>query len=237
MMGPFILSRTNERATKPVVRIVFYAALFFVATRLLSGLLIGGASAAYGELFGIANPLEALRFGGSPEVAAERFGANTIWMIMLVAPLFEELAFRLALSFRREHVALGAGALAAFLVMRLAPAGSFFGGWGGAAVVAVAAAGLVYGCSPAGFWSSKRAAWQVTAGWCSAVGFGLAHLFAMEGLSWALLPFALLVCFMLACAGAVFVYLRVNLGFGWALGAHVLNNLPALVLLLGTAKP
>ena len=231
-MAPFILYRTNERATKSVACIVLYAALFFVATRLLSGVLIGAASAAYEQLLGIPNPMGALRFGGSPEVAAERFGANTIWMLLLVAPLFEELAFRLALSFRRAHVAIGAGALAAFLAMRLAPAGSFFGGWGGAAVVAVAAAGLLYGCSPAGFWSSKRAAWQVAAGWCSAVGFGLAHLFAMEGLSWELLPFALLVCFMLACAGAVFVYLRVNLGFGWALGAHILNNIPALALLL-----
>ena len=132
-----------------------------VILTLLSGVLIGAASAAYEQLLGIPNPMGALRFGGSPEVAAERFGANTIWMLLLVAPLFEELAFRLALSFRRAHVAIGAGALAAFLAMRLAPAGSFFGGWGGAAVVAVAAAGLLYGCSPAGFWSSKRAAWQV----------------------------------------------------------------------------
>lgn len=48
-----------------------------------------------------------------------------------------------------------------------------------------------------------------------------------------LLPYALLYVLGLFFSGCVFVYLRVNLGFGWALGAHMLCNLPPALFLLG----
>lgn len=214
---------------------MWYALCFFVATRLLSAVLIALAAAAY-EQAGWPNPLEALEFGGLPEVASEHLGGSVGWMLLLGAPLLEETAFRLALSFRRWHVAVGLGCLVAFFAMRLAPAGSFFGGYGGGALVAAAIAAAVWGATTDRFWLSKRPSWQLPAGWCSAVGFGLAHLFAMPGLSWPLLPFALCVCFMLATAGCVFVYLRVNLGFGWALAAHMANNIPALVMVAAAAR-
>ncbi len=233
-MGPFILSRMHERPAKSVGRVLFYALGFFVATRLLSGLLIGAASMLY-SLAGCADPLAALQFGGMPDVAVKNFGANLWWMLLVGAPLLEECAFRLALSFRRPHVAIGLGTLAGFLVMRLAPAESLFAGYGGGAIVAAAVAAVVWSTTSEAFWLSKQPAWQLPAGWCSAIGFGLAHLFAMPGLSWTLLPFALCICFMLACAGCVFVYLRVNLGFGWALAAHMLNNIPALAMLATAA--
>lgn len=230
-MNSFILSRTDERATKSVGRILLYALLFFVVTRLLSGVLITVTTGAY-HAAGCADPLGALRFGGMPSEAAKNFGAGVVWMIMLGSPLLEEVAFRLGLSFRRPHAALGIGVLAAFLTMRLVSAGSLFSGYGGAAIVALVVAAAVWRFTTDAFWRSKRAAWQVPAGWISAVGFGLAHLFAMQGLTFALLPLALCLCFMLACAGCVFVYLRVNLGFWWGLGAHMLNNIPALFVLL-----
>ena len=46
-----------------------------------------------------------------------------------------------------------------------------------------------------------------------------------------LVPYALLICLMLFFAGSVMVYLRVNLGFLWAVGAHALNNVPAVFMI------
>ena len=40
-----------------------------------------------------------------------------------------------------------------------------------------------------------------------------------------------LICLMLFFAGSVMVYLRVNLGFLWAVGAHALNNVPAVFMI------
>ena len=89
---------------------------------------------------------------------------------------------------------------------------------------------LGYGFTTDAFWQAKKG-WLRPMMWCSAGLFALVHLFAMQGLTWFLVPYALLICLMLFFAGSVMVYLRVNLGFLWAVGAHALNNVPAVFMI------
>lgn len=226
-----IFSRLDDYKRKSRKEILLFAILFFVATRIVSMLAVAFTARLY-FLYGI-DAMASLRFGGSIEGLAydamEKGVWSTLAMIMIGAPLWEECAFRLGLSFRKRDMAAGIGALTLFLASRLLDS------WLWSAILAVAATGLVWFATTDEFWGSLRPKWLKPAAWASAVLFGLAHMFAMHGLTLAVLPYALLLCLMLFFAGAVFVYLRVNLGFGWALGAHILNNLPAIAMLASMA--
>lgn len=222
-MKAFILDRTDDRATKSRRQIATYAVLFFVATRLACMPLMAGVAACTQAVTGT-DPISALQFGGSPEVAA-KMGWAVFPMILLLAPLFEECCFRLGLSFRRNDAAIGLGALTVFLVSRFASP------WW--AVPAGAAAAAAVRLSTGGeWWAARRERWLRPAAWASAVLFGLAHLFAMPGLTPALLPAALTICTMLFFAGCTFVYLRMNLGFRWAVAGHMICNIPAAIQLI-----
>ena len=223
-----IFSRLDDYKTKSRKKILLFAVLFFVTTRIISMIAMIFAARLY-FLYGL-DAMASLRFGGSIEGVAYEAMNNGVWrtlaMVMIGAPLLEECAFRLGLSFRRRDVAVGAGAMTLFLASRL------LGSWLWSVIPAVAVTAAVWFATTEEFWSRLRPKWLKPAAVASAVLFGLAHLFAMHGLTLITLPYALLICLMLFFAGATFVYLRVNLGFGWGLAAHILNNLPGAVLLL-----
>lgn len=60
-MQLFILNRTNERQTKSVGRILLYALLFFIVTRIAVMLMLTGCTAIYMANTGI-NPMQGLSF-------------------------------------------------------------------------------------------------------------------------------------------------------------------------------
>ena len=105
-MQLFILNRTNERQTKSVGRILLYALLFFIVTRIAVMLMLTGCTAIYMANTGI-NPMQGLSFFGNPSVAAAGMGWWALPYVLLVAPFFEECCFRLGLSFRRWQVEIG----------------------------------------------------------------------------------------------------------------------------------
>lgn len=72
-MQLFILNRTNERQTKSVGRILLYALLFFIVTRIAVMLMLTGCTAIYMANTGI-NPMQGLSFFGNPSVAAAGMG-------------------------------------------------------------------------------------------------------------------------------------------------------------------
>lgn len=233
-----LLNRTGERATLTTRRILLNALIYFAVTRVATMLLIGVATV---WCIGIKdfNPMEQLRFAGSLQQLAAGEGPMLmkVGLLLLFAPLVEELAFRLGLSFRRRDVAVGAGAMALFLVsqaLRLAGLGYT---WLWALPFGVAAGIWMWRRTAAVDFDALRKRWLVVSMYASAALFGLAHLFAMPGLTWGLLPFALLICLMLFFAGATFTYLRVNLGFGWGLLAHMVSNLAVVMLLLMNGQP
>ncbi len=232
-MKPFILNRTDERRTRSVGRIVLYALLFFVVTRLAGGLLEGIVNAVY--LFGWdMNAMDMLNFFGSTEATARQDGWWVLLNVLVFAPLFEESSFRLGLSFRRVHVAVGLGVLTTFVIACcLQSAGvGYLVDWAWALPSGIAVGTGLWFFTTDTFWLSKRDRWQRPMMWASAILFGLAHLFAMPGLTWALLPMALVTAFTLALSGCMLVYLRVNLGFWWGVGAHAIINLPGTFALL-----
>lgn len=232
-MKPFILNRTDERRTRSVGRIVLYALVFFIVTRLGSAILVGIVQMIY-QLGWDVNAMKLLNFLGRPEVMARQEGWWIFPDILLFAPLLEEASFRLGLSFRRAHVAVGLGALTVFLVaccLRLSGV-QFPVDWAWALLSGLAVGTALWFFTTDAFWLSKRGRWQRPMMWASAILFGLSHLFAMPGLTWALLPMALTMAFLLALSGCVLVYLRVNLGFWWSVGAHALINLIGAFALL-----
>jgi hypothetical protein len=74
-MQLFILNRTNERQTKSVGRILLYALLFFIVTRIAVMLMLTGCTAIYMANTGI-NPMQGLSFFGNPSVAAAGMGGH-----------------------------------------------------------------------------------------------------------------------------------------------------------------
>ena len=226
-----IFRRVDDPQTMSRGKILLSALLFFVVTRIVCSVVIGIMLQLY-SAHGI-DAMAELQFAGNADrmaAEADNMGgmAAMVLQLMIVAPLLEECAFRLGLSFRRWHVAAGIGALTLFLVSR-------FCAMPWAAVAGVVAAVAVGMMTTDDMWTACRRRWLVTAAWVSALLFGAVHMFAMRGLSLPLLPLALMMCLMLSCAGAVFGYLRINLGFGWGLAAHILNNIPPLIMLLTSA--
>ena len=63
-MQLFILNRTNERQTKSVGRILLYALLFFIVTRIAVMLMLTGCTAIYMANTGL-NPMQGLSFFGN----------------------------------------------------------------------------------------------------------------------------------------------------------------------------
>ena len=228
-MQLFILNRTNERQTKSVGRILLYALLFFIVTRIAVMLMLTGCTAIYMANTGI-NPMQGLSFFGNPSVAAAGMGWWALPYVLLVAPFFEECCFRLGLSFRRWQVAVGLGALTLFFVSRfLAIAGAQHSFWWGLPA-GIVVAGLLYGFTTDAFWQAKKG-WLRPMMWCSAGLFALVHLFAMQGLTWFLVPYALLICLMLFFAGSVMGLPAGQPGFLVGVGAHALNNVPAVFMI------
>lgn len=221
-----LLSRLDDFKTKSRGKIVLSALLFYAVTRIASMIAIMFLARLY-FLYGF-DAMAQLRFAGSIEGLVYAATEHGVWQMMawllLGAPLFEECAFRLGLSFRRRHVAVGSGMLTVFVVSRFLPLW-----WAVPAGIAVAVA--VWFAATDDCLTNLRERLLPAAAWLSAILFGVAHLFAMQGLTLAVLPMALMICLQLMFSGMTFVYLRVNLGFGWALGAHILHNLPPAVML------
>lgn len=232
-MKLLLLNRTGERATLTTRRILLNALIYFAVTRVATMFLIGAAT-VWCIMVKDFNPMEQLRFAGSLQQLAAGEGSMLmkVGMLLIFAPMVEELAFRLGLSFKRRDVALGAGAMTLFLVSQILRMTGLGYAWLWALPFGAAAGIWTWRRTAAADFDPLRKRWLVVSMYASAALFGLAHLFAMPGLTWGLLPFALLICLMLFFAGATFTYLRVNLGFGWGLLAHVVNNLAAVMFLL-----
>ena len=116
-----IFRRVDDPQTMSRGKILLSALLFFVVTRIVCSVVIGIMLQLY-SAHGI-DAMAELQFAGNADRMAAEAGnmggmAAVVLQLMIVAPLLEECAFRLGLSFRRWHVAAGAGALTLFFVSR-----------------------------------------------------------------------------------------------------------------------
>ncbi|WP_299758161.1 CPBP family glutamic-type intramembrane protease [uncultured Pontibacter sp.] len=160
--------------------------------------------------------------------------APLLLSVVIIAPLTEEIIFRLPLIYTRSFVLVAIFAL----LMSYGPyiAQAFHASWFHYAAVASALALL-------SLWllTSNKLQTKVYLFWkrhfglvfyTSAALFALLHLLNYKELD---LPLAMLLLLALPkLLGGIFLgYTRLRLGLGWAIGFHIFNNLVALLLLYG----
>ena len=218
-----ILSRYDDKTKMSQKRMFKYIATFFVFTVLLSVFLQIVCMSIY-DLAGL-NPTQMTTFGGS----YENFnGVSTSSKILLLisAPLIEELIFRLFLSFKKEAVALWLGILPSLIILY------FFRKQTEALVLLIPGAItylILLKYSSQNFWDKFKTKYIKSTICFSAIAFGLVHLTAFSHLTLELIPYAICICFSPFMGGCIFSYLRVNMGFNYGLAAHYIFNIPAII--------
>ena len=226
----FILNRTHDWATMPKRKILGTAIIWFLAMIVLSSAIIIGITMIYKGM-GI-EPDRLTQFGGDIKAQQGKPLLQTILMLLVIAPVVEEIIFRLGLSFKRQTVALWAGllpiAIAAYLFQ-------CYQNWPLLALMAaigVLLYWLIVRHTTDELWAGWRQRYLRVAMWVSAIAFGLIHLKAFSVLTWGLLPYCLAITLRPGLVGCVFTYARVNLGFWWGVLFHIVNNLPGVLMLM-----
>lgn len=225
-----IFSRVNDAETHSKKWVIGYALLFWLTTRILAVLMVVACSVIY-ESMGFTKGMFPV-FGGVPT------GAHTIGKLIyslatvaLIAPMIEELVFRLGLSFKKWQVALGLAFIPIFI------------GWSDIKsltlisgiiyiVIAIAIYFAIDKFTTQDFWNKLRSNWLVAAMWITSIAFGLVHLRAFSFFSWEMLPYMLCMTASPFFCGCACAYLRVNLGFWWGLGMHIFSNIPGIGAIL-----
>ena len=226
----FILNRVNDRATMPESKILWVAFIWFVAMFMVSSAIIVGVGMIYKSI-GI-NPEELTRFGGDVSTHKDKPLAQTLLLLLIIAPVVEEIIFRLGLSFKRQTVALWVGllpvAIAAYIF-------KCYYNWpllAGLVVLGSLLYWLVMRFTTDEQWVGWRSRYLRLAMWVSAIAFALIHLKAFTVLTWGLLPYCLAICLRPGLVGCVITYVRVNMGFWWGVLFHIANNIPAVLVLI-----
>ena len=226
----FILDRTNDWATMPKRKIFGVALAWFIVMFVLSAIIIVVVTICYKSM-GI-DPSQLTKFGGDISTMKDKPLLRSILLLLLIAPVVEEIIFRLGLSFKRQTVALWVGllpvAIAAYLFEQ-------YNNWpllAGTVVLGAILYWLVVRYTTDEQWADWRSRYLRLAMWISAIAFGLIHLKAFSVLTWGLLPYCLAICLRPGLVGCVFTYARVNLGFWWGVLFHIANNLPGALILL-----
>ena len=183
-------------------------------------------------LLGVLSPLLGLWQSAMALPASEAFAAvPKAWLVplvVLIAPLGEEVVFRGWLTGRVRALwllgcALAAGGLLAMVSFHVAEVPASFG---------VVALGLI---APIGWWLLRKRgvpAWFAAAFpalvWLSIAVFGLSHLSNYPRFSWALLPMILPQVW----AGLVLSYARMRIGLAASILIHAAANGAAISLAL-----
>lgn len=226
----FILNRINDRATMPEHKILWVGFVWFVAMFMISSAIIVGVSVVYKSI-GII-PEELTQFGGDVSTQKDKPLPQTLLLLLIIAPIVEEIIFRLGLSFKRQTVALWVGllpvAIAAYIF-------KFYYNWpllAGLVALGVLLYWFVMRFTTDEHWAGWRSCYLRLAMWVSAIAFALIHLKAFSAITWALLPYCLAICLRPGLVGCVITYVRVNMGFWWGVLFHIVNNIPAVLVLI-----
>lgn len=228
-MLKFILNRTDDQATMPKKRIFLLAVAWFIAMIVISSVIIIACQNIYMAM-GI-DPSQLTKFGGDINTHLDKPLGQTILLLLVIAPVVEEIIFRLGLSFRRQTVALW------LALLPIAIAAYLFKCYNWMALTALALVGIALYWLITRFttdeqWVAWKSRYLRLAMWISAIAFALIHLKAFTVITWALLPYCLVFILRPGLVGCVFTYARVNLGFWWGVLFHALNNTPGVLMLL-----
>ena len=226
----FILDCTNDRATMPKKKILLKTIAWFLAMFFLSAIIITVVTKIYVSM-GI-EPSQLTKFGGDISTHKDKPLLRTILLLMFIAPIAEEIIFRLGLSFKRQTVALWVGLLPVAITAYLFQCYNNWPLLAGMLVLGAALYWLIWRYTTDEQWAGWRSRYLRLAMWISAIGFGLIHLKAFSVITWGLLPYCLAICLRPGLVGAAITYARVNLGFWWGVLFHMANNVPAVLMLI-----
>ncbi len=230
-MAKFILNRPDDWQVMPLKkRIITTVKWYFIlmAAAIVLRIVCFACYMANGL-----NPTELTTFGGDPTNHTGGPFWKTFIFLMVVAPVVEEVMFRLGLSFKRRTVALWAG------LTPLACAAYLFHNRDWLVLLLLAAVGallflLVMRNTTDEQWQTWRRRYIIPAMWASAIGFGLVHFMAFTVLNWQVMPFALATILVPMAGGCAVTYARVNLGFWWGVLVHCCINIPGVVMIAST---
>jgi len=144
-----------------------------------------------------------------------------LFIVVCFGPFFEELTFRLGLSFKRKHISISTAALVYLIGSFLSDTG-YFDYIQYKFPVAVLAGLLVYILHQQIFDSIQRKYGRLII-WISILFFGFLHVLNFDIVAdiW---PLYFIMCLPQVAMGIVLVYYRLNLGFLYALAFHVVLN-------------
>lgn len=230
----FILNRTNDWAMLPKKKIFLKAVIWSILLTAVSIVALLICQTAY-MTQGI-DPSQLTKFGGDVSTRMDKPLRQTILLLMIIAPIAEEIIFRLGMSLKRQAVALWAGLLPVTIAAYFYDA---YDNWMVMAATVITGAILyllVMRFTTDEQWDRWRARYLRPVMWLSAISFGLIHLRAFSVITWMLLPYCLTICLRLALVAATITYARVNLGFWWGVLLHIANNVPGVLILLAMSS-
>jgi membrane protease YdiL (CAAX protease family) len=230
-MPKFILNRPNDYLTLSR-RKIFFTALKALVLLMLSAIMFRIACISFYFLKGI-NPMELTKFGGDPTTYIGNATWKTIVKLMLVAPVLEEVMFRLGLSFKYKTVALWLGLLPVVCAFYLFHCRDWY------LLLGLIGLGVLLSCLVVLYtkdkdWDAWRSKYIIPAMWISAVSFGLVHFMAFSVLNLQVFPFALATILVPMAGGCAVTYARVNLGFWWGVLFHCMINIPPVLMIVST---
>lgn len=205
----FYLNKDKKQLTKK--QIAIKAVKFYVSAQLVVLLILGFAFLGLRFFnFDIDSFKEKMSLGSF---------SNTPLYIALIAPVYEEIAFRLGLSFKKLHIAIALSFL--FLIFS-----NFFTGYNGFITGRLAVCVFIF----IAFFSISQNFWN---GYRTRFGkptiifftflFALAHLNNFD-INEKYFPIYVLFCLPQLIMGITFTYLRINLNFISAVLMHIFIN-------------
>ena len=227
-MAKFILNRPDDSLTLSRGKIIGTTVKWFI---LLMGCAIVLRVVCVGICMSMGiNPMELTTFGGDPSNYMGKASWRTFLTLMIIAPLAEEIMFRLGLSFKRQTVGLWIGLLPVVCAWYLHQCRVWY------ILAGLVAAGVVLFWLVCRFttdeqWAGWRQKYIIPAMWISAIGFGLLHFRAFSVLDEQVFPFALATILVPMAGGCAITYARVNLGFWWGVLLHCIINIPAVLMI------
>ena len=230
-MAYFILNRPDDYLSLSKKRIIGTTLKWFVIL-MVGAILLRIACVAIYMSMGV-NPMELTKFGGDPTNYVGHATWKTVLKLMVIAPLVEEIMFRLGLSFKRRTVALWLGLLPVVCAYYMHKCHVWYILLGLAAV-GVLIYWLICRFTTDEQWKEWRKKYIIPAMWISAIGFGLLHFRAFSVLNGQVLPFALATIMVPMAGGCAITYARVNLGFWWGVLLHCIINIPGVLMIVSS---
>ena len=227
-MAKFILNRPDDFMTLSRGKIIGTTLKWFLLL-IVGAILLRIVCIAFYMSQGV-NPLELTKFGGDASNYMDKASWRILVKLMVVAPLLEEVMFRLGLSFKRATVALWVGLLPVVWAFYMHHCRVWYILLG-LVVFGALLYWLVYRHTTDDQWKVWRKKYVIPAMWISAISFGLVHFFAFSVLNWQVLPFALATILVPMAGGCAVTYARVNLGFWWGVLLHCIINIPGVVMI------